>query len=139
MDITSGLPRVSELFEARKPKSPAVLAQVSGRVSFKGMIKGKRVITIQDAFGKEYKHLIPMTKRLLIRDGDTVEAGESLCVGAINPHDILFIMGESRLQRYLMDEIQQMYRVQGVTDPCCPFDKLAHFPAGNCKAGSVLH
>ncbi|MDR0723276.1 MAG: DNA-directed RNA polymerase subunit beta' [Treponema sp.] len=115
MDITSGLPRVSELFEARKPKSPAVLAQVSGRVSFKGMIKGKRVITIQDVFGKEYKHLIPMTKRLLIRDGDTVEAGESLCVGAINPHDILFIMGESRLQRYLMDEIQQMYRVQGVT------------------------
>ncbi|MDR2798630.1 MAG: DNA-directed RNA polymerase subunit beta' [Treponema sp.] len=115
MDITSGLPRVSELFEARKPKSPAVLAQVSGRVSFKGIIKGKRVITIQDAFGKEYKHLIPMTKRLLVRDGDTVEAGESLCVGAINPHDILFIMGESRLQRYLMDEIQQMYRVQGVT------------------------
>ncbi|MDR1986152.1 MAG: DNA-directed RNA polymerase subunit beta' [Treponema sp.] len=115
MDITSGLPRVSELFEARKPKSPAVLAQVSGRISFKGMVKGKRVITIQDTFGKEYKHLIPMTKRLLVRDGDTVEAGESLCVGAINPHDILFIMGESRLQRYLMDEIQQMYRVQGVT------------------------
>jgi DNA-directed RNA polymerase subunit beta' len=115
MDITSGLPRVNELFEARKPKSPAVLAQVSGRVSFKSIIKGKRVIIIEDAFGKEYKHLIPMTKRLLIRDGDTVEAGESLCVGAINPHDILFIMGESRLQRYLMDEIQQMYRVQGVT------------------------
>ncbi|MDR2393533.1 MAG: DNA-directed RNA polymerase subunit beta' [Treponema sp.] len=115
MDITSGLPRVSELFEARKPKSPAVLAQVSGRISFKGIVKGKRVITIQDAFGKEYKHLLPMTKRLLVRDGDTVEAGESLCVGAINPHDILFIMGESRLQRYLMDEIQQMYRVQGVT------------------------
>jgi DNA-directed RNA polymerase subunit beta' len=115
MDITSGLPRVSELFEARKPKSPAVLAQVSGRISFKGIVKGKRVITIQDAFGKEYKHLIPMTKRLLVRDGDTVEAGEGLCVGAINPHDILFIMGESRLQRYLMDEIQQMYRVQGVT------------------------
>ncbi|MDR1029994.1 MAG: DNA-directed RNA polymerase subunit beta' [Treponema sp.] len=115
MDITSGLPRVSELFEARKPKSPAVLAQVSGTISFKGIVKGKRVITIQDAFGKEYKHLIPMTKRLLVRDGDTIEAGESLCVGAINPHDILFIMGESRLQRYLMDEIQQMYRVQGVT------------------------
>jgi DNA-directed RNA polymerase subunit beta' len=114
-DITSGLPRVSELFEARKPKSPAVLAQVSGTVSFKGIVKGKRVVIIQDAFGKEYKHLIPMTKRLLIRDGDTVEAGENLCVGAINPHDILFIMGESRLQRYLMDEIQQMYRVQGVT------------------------
>ncbi|MDR2068295.1 MAG: DNA-directed RNA polymerase subunit beta' [Spirochaetaceae bacterium] len=116
MDITSGLPRVSELFEARKPKSPAVLAQVSGVVRFnKGIVKGKRVVVIQDAFGKEYKHLIPMTKRLQIRDGDTVEAGEALCVGAVNPHDILHILGESTLQRYLMDEIQQVYRLQGVS------------------------
>ncbi|MDR0641633.1 MAG: DNA-directed RNA polymerase subunit beta', partial [Treponema sp.] len=115
MDITSGLPRVSELFEARKPKSPAVLAQVSGTVYFKGIVKGKRVVTIVDAFGKEYKHLIPMTKRLLIRDGDTVEAGESLCLGAVNPHDVLHIQGEATLQRYLMDEIQQVYRLQGVS------------------------
>ncbi|MDR3343392.1 MAG: DNA-directed RNA polymerase subunit beta' [Treponema sp.] len=115
MDITSGLPRVSELFEARKPKSPAVLAQVSGTVYFKGIVKGKRVVTVQDAFGKEYKHLVPMTKRLQVRDGDTVEAGESLCVGAVNPHDVLHILGESHLQRYLMDEIQQVYRLQGVT------------------------
>jgi DNA-directed RNA polymerase subunit beta' len=115
MDITSGLPRVSELFEARKPKSPAVLAQVSGTVHFKGIVKGKRVIIIQDAFGKEYKHLIPMTKRLLVRDGDTVEAGENLCVGNVNPHDVLHIKGESHLQRYLMDEIQQVYRIQGVS------------------------
>jgi DNA-directed RNA polymerase subunit beta' len=115
MDITSGLPRVSELFEARKPKSPAVLALVSGTVYFKGIVKGKRVITIVDAFGKEFKHLIPMSKRLLVRDGDTVEAGELLCAGAVNPHDILHIQGESRLQRYLMDEIQQVYRLQGVS------------------------
>jgi DNA-directed RNA polymerase subunit beta' len=116
MDITSGLPRVSELFEARKPKSPTVLAQVSGVVRFnKGIVKGKRVVIIQDAFGKEYKHLIPMTKRLQIRDGDTVEAGEALCVGATNPHDVLHILGESTLQRYLMDEIQQVYRLQGVS------------------------
>ncbi|GHU77897.1 hypothetical protein FACS189462_0990 [Spirochaetia bacterium] len=115
MDITSGLPRVSELFEARKPKAPAVLAEVSGVVYFKGIVKGKRVVTIEDAFGKEYKHLIPMTKRLLIRDGDTVEAGEALCMGAVNPHDVLRILGESTLQRYLMDEIQQVYRLQGVT------------------------
>ncbi|MDR2134174.1 MAG: DNA-directed RNA polymerase subunit beta' [Treponema sp.] len=115
MDITSGLPRVSELFEARKPKNPAVLAQVSGIVYFRGIIKGKRIVTIEDAFGREYKHLIPMTKRLLVRDGDTVEAGESLCVGAINPHDVLHILGESHLQRYLMDEIQQVYRLQGVS------------------------
>jgi DNA-directed RNA polymerase subunit beta' len=114
MDITSGLPRVSELFEARKPKSPAVLALVAGTVHFKGIVKGKRVITVVDAFGKEFKHLIPMTKRLLVRDGDTVEAGELLCSGAINPHDVLHIQGESMLQRYLMDEIQQVYRLQGV-------------------------
>ncbi|MDR1144418.1 MAG: DNA-directed RNA polymerase subunit beta', partial [Spirochaetaceae bacterium] len=115
MDITSGLPRVSELFEARKPKSLAVLAQVSGVVSFKGIVKGKRVLVISDSFGKEYKHLVPMTKRLLVRDGDTVEAGEALCVGSVNPHDVLHILGESRLQRYLMDEIQQVYRLQGVS------------------------
>jgi len=115
MDITGGLPRVSELFEARKPKAPTVLAQVSGKVLFKGIVKGKRIIQVRDDFGKEFKHLVPMTKRLLVRDGDTVEAGEPLCVGAANPHDILHIMGENALQRYLMDEIQQVYRLQGVT------------------------
>jgi DNA-directed RNA polymerase subunit beta' len=114
-DITSGLPRVSELFEARKPKNPAVLAQVSGIVRFKSIVKGKRVVVIEDAFGKEYKHLIPMNKRLLIRDGDSVESGEALCVGPVNPHDILHIKGEATLQRYLMDEIQQVYRLQGVS------------------------
>jgi DNA-directed RNA polymerase subunit beta' len=115
MDITSGLPRVSELFEARKPKSPTVLAQVSGIVHFKGIVKGKRVILVQDALGKEFKHLIPMTKRLLVRDGDSVDAGEALCSGSVNPHDVLHILGESTLQRYLMDEIQQVYRLQGVS------------------------
>ena len=115
MDITGGLPRVSELFEARKPKFPAVLAQVSGTVQFKGIVKGKRVIIVRDAFGKEYKHLVPMAKRLLVRDGDQVEANELLCVGNINPHDVLHIAGENALQRYLMDEIQQVYRLQGVT------------------------
>ncbi|MCL2209574.1 MAG: DNA-directed RNA polymerase subunit beta' [Treponema sp.] len=115
MDITSGLPRVSELFEARKPKSSAVLAQVSGTVYFRGIVKGKRKVIVTDAFGRETSHLIPMSKRLLVRDGDSVEAGETLCMGAINPHDVLFIQGESKLQRYLMDEIQQVYRLQGVS------------------------
>jgi len=115
MDITSGLPRVNELFEARKPKSPAVLAEVSGVVRFKNIVKGKRIIIVEDAFGKEYKHLIPMTKRLLVRDGDSIEAGEPLCMGAINPHDILHILGESNLQRYLMNEIKQVYNLQGVS------------------------
>ncbi|MCL2067339.1 MAG: DNA-directed RNA polymerase subunit beta' [Treponema sp.] len=115
MDITSGLPRVSELFEARKPKSPAVLAQVSGTVFFRGIVKGKRKVCVDDTFGREFTHFIPMNKRLLVRDGDTVEAGEALCVGATNPHDVLNILGESTLQRYLMDEIQQVYRLQGVS------------------------
>jgi DNA-directed RNA polymerase subunit beta' len=115
MDITSGLPRVNELFEARKPKSPAVLAEVSGIARFKTIVKGKRVVIVEDAFGKEYKHLIPMTRRLLVRDGDAVEAGEPLCLGPVNPHDILHILGESRLQSYLVDEIQQVYHLQGVS------------------------
>ena len=116
MDITSGLPRVSELFEARKPKSPAVLAQVSGTVYFsKDTVKGKRKINVVDNFGREFSHLIPMNKRLLVRDGDTVEAGELLCMGSINPHDVLYILGEGKLQRYLMDEIQHVYRLQGVS------------------------
>ena len=114
-DITGGLPRVSELFEARKPKSPAVLAQISGGVSFKGILKGKRVLIVRDQYGKEFKHLVPMSKRLLVRDGDTVEAGEQLCDGSFNPHDILAVSGENALQNYLMDEIQQVYRLQGVS------------------------
>jgi DNA-directed RNA polymerase subunit beta' len=115
IDITSGLPRVSELFEARRPKNPSVLAEVSGVVHFKGISKSKRIIIVEDIFGKEFKHLIPMSKRLLVRDGDTVEAGAPLCVGAIDAHDILRILGETALQRYLMDEIQKVYRLQGVS------------------------
>ncbi|MDR0550874.1 MAG: DNA-directed RNA polymerase subunit beta' [Spirochaetaceae bacterium] len=115
LDITSGLPRVGELFEARKPRNPAVLAQVSGKVRFKGIVKGKRLIIVEDAFGKEFKHLIPTTKRLLVRDGDDVESGEYLCDGVASPHDILHIHGENALQRYLMDEIQKVYRIQGVS------------------------
>ncbi|MDR0909519.1 MAG: DNA-directed RNA polymerase subunit beta' [Spirochaetaceae bacterium] len=115
VDITSGLPRVSELFEARRPKNPAVLAEATGTVHFDKITKGKRVIIVEDAFGKEYKHQIPLTKRLLVRDGDPIEAGEPLCIGVTDPHDILRIQGESMLQRYLMDEIQKVYRLQGVS------------------------
>jgi DNA-directed RNA polymerase subunit beta' len=104
MDITGGLPRVGELFEARKPKNPAVLAMVSGKVFVKGNIKNKRLIVITDRFGKEYKHLVPMGRRLLVRDNDMVEAGELLCDGNRNPHDILNILGEQACQAYLMDE-----------------------------------
>lgn len=115
MDITGGLPRVSELFEARKPKNQSVLAQVSGTVFFKGIVKGKRVIIINDIHNKEYKHLVPMARRLLVRDGDKIKAGEALCQGATCPHEVLSILGENALQRYLMYEIQQVYRLQGVS------------------------
>jgi len=113
-DITGGLPRVGELFEARKPKNPAVLAKVGGVVSFRGLLKGKRVIVVVDPYGKEFKHLIPMGKHLLVRDGDIVEAGELLCDGSTDPHDILLILGEQALQSYLVNEIQEVYRLQGV-------------------------
>jgi DNA-directed RNA polymerase subunit beta' len=113
-DITGGLPRVGELFEARKPKNPAVLTKVSGTVGFRGLLKGKRVIVVEDLYGKEFKHLVPMGKHLLVRDGDHVEAGEQLCDGNIDPHDVLLILGEQALQSYLVNEIQEVYRLQGV-------------------------
>jgi DNA-directed RNA polymerase subunit beta' len=114
-DITSGIPRVNDLFEGRKPKNPAVLAAISGIVHFKNIVKGKRIVIIEDDFQKEYKHQVPMTRRLLVRDGDRVEAGDPLCMGAIDPHDVLEILGEAALQRYLIDEIQQVYSSSGVS------------------------
>jgi DNA-directed RNA polymerase subunit beta' len=113
-DITGGLPRVGELFEARKPKNPAVLAKATGVVNFRGLLKGKRVIVVVDPYGKEFKQLVPMGKHLLVRDGDMVEAGEPLCDGNTDPHDILLILGEQALQSYLVNEIQEVYRLQGV-------------------------
>jgi DNA-directed RNA polymerase subunit beta' len=113
-DITGGLPRVGELFESRRPKNPAVLSKISGTVHFKGIVKGKRNVIVIDPFGKEYKHLIPMGKHLLVRDGDKILAGEALCEGNIDPHDILHILGENALQSYLVNEIQEVYRLQGV-------------------------
>jgi len=113
-DITGGLPRVGELFEARKPKDPAVLAQVSGTVEIGQVVKNKRLIVIKDAFGKTYEHKVPISSNILVRDGDTVAAAEPLCDGAKDPHDILNILGENALQSFLVDEVQQVYRMQGV-------------------------
>lgn len=114
-DITGGIPRVTELFEARKPKNQTVLAQISGRVKFKGITKAKRIVAIEDAFGHVYEHLVPTSKNMVVRDGDEVVAGEQLCDGAPNAADILAILGENALQNYLMDEIQAVYRAQGVS------------------------
>ncbi len=113
-DITGGLPRVGELFEARRPKNPAVLAEIGGVVRFKGLLKSKRVINAVDPFDREFKHLVPMGKHLLVRDGDTVEAGEPMCDGNIDPHNILSILGENALQNFMVNEVQEVYRLQGV-------------------------
>jgi len=113
-DITGGLPRVGELFEARRPKNAAILAQVAGLISFGNIVKGKRTILVTDPFGNEYKHMVPMGRNLLVRDGDSVEAAEPLCDGSVDPHDILDILGENALQSFLVDEVQEVYRMQGV-------------------------
>ncbi|MBN1648438.1 MAG: DNA-directed RNA polymerase subunit beta' [Spirochaetales bacterium] len=114
-DITGGLPRVGELFEARRPKTPAILARISGTVHFRNIVKGKRVIVVMDEYEHEYKHQIPMGRHLLVRDGDYIESGEPMCEGNLDPHDILEILGENELQTYLVNEIQEVYRLQGVT------------------------
>ena len=114
-DITGGIPRVTELFEARRPKVPCVLAQISGVVKFKGIQKAKRIVTVEDEFGKVFEHLVPTNKHMIVRDGDHVEAGEPLCDGAPNPADILAILGENALQNFLMKEIDAVYRAQGVS------------------------
>ena len=115
-DITGGLPRVSELFEARKPKTIAVLSKITGFVTIKkGIIKAKRLVIVKDAYNNEFKHLVPISSRLLVRDGDRVKAGDPLCDGSSDPHDILSILGENALQNYLMNEIRDVYRAHGVT------------------------
>ncbi len=113
-DITLGLPRVSELFEGRKSKDPAVIAQISGKVRFGKITKSKLAVDIIDEFDKTYAHHIPIQKRLLVRDGDYVKAGDPLCAGSKDPHDVLAVLGENELQNFLMDEIQSVYRSQKV-------------------------
>ncbi len=113
-DITGGLPRVTELLEAQKPKDPAIVARIGGTIEIMGNIKGKKVVHIINEFGDVEKHLIPMGKFSLVRNGDVVKGGTQLCEGKINPHDILEIKGEIELQKYLLDEIQEVYRLQGV-------------------------
>ncbi|MFW6138648.1 MAG: DNA-directed RNA polymerase subunit beta', partial [Spirochaetota bacterium] len=113
-DITGGLPRVADLFEARKPKDAAVLSKVNGTVKFGSIVKGKRVIVVEDENGEEYKHLVPLGKHITVRDNDPIRSGDPICEGSVNPHDILEIMGEQALQSWLVNEIQEVYRLQGV-------------------------
>jgi DNA-directed RNA polymerase subunit beta' len=113
-DITGGLPRVAELFEARKPKDHAVICEIDGVVHFGKDTKGKRKVLIVPEVGDPAEYLIPKGKHLAVREGDRVRAGEALMDGPANPHDILKVLGERALAKYLVDEIQEVYRLQGV-------------------------
>jgi DNA-directed RNA polymerase subunit beta' len=113
-DITGGLPRVVELFEARKPKDPAVVADVDGIVDFGEDSRGKRKVVITPDAGEPREYLVPKTKHISVQKGDRVRAGEVLTEGAVNPHDILRIEGIKSLAAYLVKEIQGIYRLQGV-------------------------
>lgn len=112
-DITGGLPRVQELLEAQKPKDTAIIAGIDGEVEIGGSHKGKKVVKIRNEFD-ETKHLVPHGKMLLVRNGDYVKTGTQLCAGKINPHDILETQGDLALQTYLLEEIQGVYKQQGV-------------------------
>jgi DNA-directed RNA polymerase subunit beta' len=113
-DITGGLPRVADLFEARKPKDPAILAEFSGTVSFGKETKGKRRLIITDENGEKHEELIPKWRHLGVFEGEQVTRGEMIADGEPNPHDILRLQGVTRLADYLVREIQDVYRLQGV-------------------------
>ena len=113
-DITGGLPRVAELFEVRKPKETAIISEINGVVSFGRHIKGKRKIVVTPEVGKSKEYLIPKGKHVAVQEGDYIRAGEPLMDGSANPHDILNISGIKELARYLVDEVQEVYRLQGV-------------------------
>jgi DNA-directed RNA polymerase subunit beta' len=113
-DITGGLPRVVELFEARKPHEPAVMSEIDGTVKFGEISKGQRKVFVQADNGLEKEYSVPRGVHINVQEGERVKAGEPLMDGPLNPHDILAIRGEKELQGYLVNEIQEVYRLQGV-------------------------
>jgi len=113
-DITGGLPRVAELFEVRKPKENAVITEIDGVVSFGKDTKGKRKVIVTPDVGDAREYLIPKGKHISVHESDYVRAGEPLMDGSPNPHDILTVLGEKEVAKYLVDEVQQVYRLQGV-------------------------
>ncbi len=114
-DITGGLPRVAELFEARRPKEAAEIAKIDGIIHFRGVQKNKRIVVVRDEeTGMEEEHLIPLTKHLIIQSGDSVVKGQQLTDGLVVPQEILEICGVRELQKYLVNQVQEVYRLQGV-------------------------
>jgi len=114
-DITGGLPRVAELFEARRPRDPATVAKVDGVVKIAGIVRRSHRLLVRADDGSEQEYLIPQGRHLSVRDGDRVQAGEPLSEGSIDPHDILEIQGVNAVQEYLVNQIQEVYRMQGVS------------------------
>jgi DNA-directed RNA polymerase subunit beta' len=113
-DITGGLPRVQELFEARKPHETAVITEINGVVKYGEILKGQRKIVVVPDKGEPKEYLLPRGVHVSVQEGERVKAGEPLMDGPRNPHDILAVLGEKELQKYLVDEIQEVYRLQGV-------------------------
>jgi DNA-directed RNA polymerase subunit beta' len=113
-DITGGLPRVTELFEARNPSNPAVVSEIDGVVTFGGIKRGNREIQVESKDGQIKKYLVPLSKHILVQDNDFIKAGDPLSDGAITPAAILGIKGPGAVQEYLVDNIQEVYRLQGV-------------------------
>jgi DNA-directed RNA polymerase subunit beta' len=113
-DITGGLPRVAELFEARRPGDPSVISEVDGAVEFGKIVRGQQQILVKGEQDETREYLVPHGKHLMVHDNDFVRAGERLCEGSIDPHDILRILGVYAVQSYLVNEIQEVYRLQGV-------------------------
>jgi len=113
-DITGGLPRVTELFEARNPSNPAVVSEIDGIVTYGGIKRGNREIYIESKDGVKKRYMVPLSKHILVQDNDYVQAGDALSDGAITPADILKIKGPTAVQEYLVNEIQEVYRLQGV-------------------------
>jgi DNA-directed RNA polymerase subunit beta' len=113
-DITGGLPRVTELFEARNPSNPAVVSEIDGVAEYGKIKRGNREIQITSKTGEVRKYLVPLSKHILVQENDFVRAGQPLSVGAITPNDILNIEGPTKVQEYIVNEIQEVYRLQGV-------------------------
>ena len=113
-DITGGLPRVQELFEARTPKEPAIISEIDGTVKLGDIHKGMRKVLVESEHGEVREYLVPRYIHVNVQDGERVKAGEPLIDGPINPHDVLKVLGEKELQRYLVDKIQEVYRSQSV-------------------------
>ena len=125
-DITGGLPRVAELFEARSPKDAGMLAEVTGTVTFGKETKGKQRLIITDQEGNSHETLISKDKTVLVHDGQVVQKGEEVVDGPVDPHDILRLLGIEELARYIVDEVQDVYRLQGVKINDKHFEIIVH-------------